>query len=49
MNKLKQINIGVFGISTEKLKKLLCFTEKEMLNFTLLPNYKCEVAEKFSV
>ncbi|MFP3029352.1 MAG: thioredoxin-dependent thiol peroxidase [Arsenophonus sp.] len=49
MKKLKQINIKVFGISTDKTEKLFSFTEKEMLNFTLLSDHKHEVAEKFGV
>ncbi|MGP1932493.1 MAG: thioredoxin-dependent thiol peroxidase [Arsenophonus sp. ET-YP4-MAG3] len=49
MHKLEQMNVQVFGVSTDKPEKLLCFTEKEMLNFTLLSDYKHEVAEKFGV
>ncbi len=49
MHKLKQINVEAFGISTGKKEKFLCFTKKEMLNFTLLLDYKQEVAEKFDI
>ncbi|WMY95944.1 MAG: thioredoxin-dependent thiol peroxidase [Arsenophonus sp.] len=40
-------NIEVFGISTDTPKKLLHFTENQLLNFTLLSDKNHEVAEKF--
>ncbi|WMY96269.1 MAG: thioredoxin-dependent thiol peroxidase [Arsenophonus sp.] len=43
----KQKNIELFGISTDIPKKLLHFTENQLLNFTLLSDENHEVAEKF--
>ncbi|HGJ5865162.1 MAG TPA: thioredoxin-dependent thiol peroxidase [Arsenophonus nasoniae] len=48
-DKLKQMGVEVLGISTDKPEKLSRFAEKEMLEFTLLSDYKHEVAEKFGV
>ncbi|MDT9587139.1 MAG: thioredoxin-dependent thiol peroxidase [Candidatus Arsenophonus melophagi] len=49
MDKLKKIGIVIFGISSDKPEKLLRFSEKEMLEFTLLSDQKHEVAKKFGV
>ncbi|HGJ5867691.1 thioredoxin-dependent thiol peroxidase [Arsenophonus nasoniae] len=48
-DKLKQMGVEVLGISTDKPEKLSRFAEKEMLEFTLLSDYKHGVAEKFGV
>lgn len=49
MDSLKQANIEVFGISTDKAEKLSRFVEKELLNFTLLSDEDHQVAEQFGV
>ncbi|PHM50074.1 thioredoxin-dependent thiol peroxidase [Xenorhabdus miraniensis] len=49
MNELKNLNVEVLGISTDAPEKLSRFTEKEMLNFTLLSDVDHQVAEQFGV
>ncbi|MDX7992419.1 thioredoxin-dependent thiol peroxidase [Xenorhabdus sp. Reich] len=49
MDKLKNFNVVVLGISTDAPEKLSRFTEKEMLNFTLLSDVDHQVAEQFGV
>lgn len=49
MDELKQFNVEVLGISTDKPEKLSRFAEKELLNFTLLSDEDHAVAEAFGV
>ncbi len=49
MDVLKKANVEVLGISTDTPKKLACFADKELLNFTLLSDEHHKVAEKFGV
>ncbi|HDT2999183.1 TPA: thioredoxin-dependent thiol peroxidase [Proteus mirabilis] len=49
MDTLKKANVEVLGISTDKSEKLSRFTEKEMLNFTLLSDEDHKVAEQFGI
>lgn len=49
MDELKKTGIEVLGISTDKPEKLSRFTEKEMLNFTLLSDEDHLVAQQFGV
>lgn len=49
MDDLKQFNVEVLGISTDKPEKLSRFAEKELLNFTLLSDENHEVAQAFGV
>lgn len=45
----KQFNIEIIGISADKPEKLLTFSEKEMLNFTLLSDDNYQVSNQFGV
>lgn len=45
----KKLDIEIIGISSDKPEKLLSFTEKEMLNFTLLSDYDHKIAHQFGV
>ncbi|PHM75233.1 thioredoxin-dependent thiol peroxidase [Xenorhabdus kozodoii] len=49
IDKLKDANVEVLGISTDAPEKLSRFVEKEMLNFTLLSDIDHQVAEQFGV
>lgn len=49
MNILKDKGVDVIGISTDKPEKLSRFSEKELLNFTLLSDEDHKVAEAFGV
>lgn len=49
MDTLKDKNVEVLGISTDKPEKLSRFAEKEMLNFTLLSDEEHKVSELFGV
>lgn len=49
MNILKDKGVDVIGISTDKPEKLSRFSEKELLNFTLLSDKDHKVAEAFGV
>lgn len=49
MNILKNKGVDVIGISTDKPEKLSRFSEKELLNFTLLSDEDHKVAEAFGV
>jgi len=49
MDELKTFGVEVLGISTDKPEKLSRFTEKELLNFTLLADEDHQVAEQFGV
>lgn len=49
MDALKDKNVEVLGISTDKPEKLSRFVEKEMLNFTLLSDADHKVSELFGV
>ncbi|CRK85820.1 Putative peroxiredoxin bcp [Candidatus Providencia siddallii] len=49
MTLLKAKGIEVLGISTDKPEKLLIFTEKEMLNYTLLSDENHKVCKQFGV
>ncbi|CAJ0992198.1 thioredoxin-dependent thiol peroxidase [Pantoea sp. Nvir] len=49
MDKLKKANVYVLGISTDKPEKLLRFSEKESLNFTLLSDEDHQVCTAFGV
>ncbi|OCG27249.1 thioredoxin-dependent thiol peroxidase [Gilliamella sp. HK2] len=46
-DELKNYNVAVLGISTDKPEKLSRFVEKELLNFTLLSDENHEVAQAF--
>ncbi|MDF7669672.1 thioredoxin-dependent thiol peroxidase [Orbaceae bacterium ESL0721] len=45
----KKYDVAVIGISTDKPEKLSKFTEKELLNFTLLSDENHEISEAFGV
>lgn len=45
----KKLNVEIIGISTDNTGKLLTFSEKEMLNFTLLSDYNHQIANQFGV
>lgn len=49
MHTFKLLNIEIIGISTDKPEKLLEFSEKEMLNFTLLSDQDHQISKKFGV
>jgi thioredoxin-dependent peroxiredoxin len=49
MDTLKAFGVAVLGISCDPPPKLLRFSEKELLNFTLLSDVEHQVAEKFGV
>lgn len=50
MDEIKYYNVEeVLGISTDKFDKLLQFSEKELLNFTLLSDVDHKVCKKFGV
>lgn len=44
---LKKYNVVIIGISTDKPEKLSRFSEKELLNFTLLSDENHELCEAF--
>lgn len=48
-DELKKYKVTIFGISTDKPEKLSRFSEKELLNFTLLSDEDHKVAEAFGV
>lgn len=45
----KKYNVAIIGISTDKPEKLSRFSEKELLNFTLLSDENHDVAKSFGV
>lgn len=49
INTFKKLNIEIVGISSDKPKKLYLFSEKEMLNFTLLSDQYQKTANQFGV
>ncbi|URJ31676.1 thioredoxin-dependent thiol peroxidase [Blochmannia endosymbiont of Camponotus modoc] len=49
MDTFRKLGIEVIGISNDKSEKLLKFSEKEMLNFTLLYDENCQISKKFGV
>lgn len=49
MDTLKAFGVAVLGISCDPPQKLLQFSEKELLNFTLLSDVDHQVAEQFGV
>lgn len=46
---LEKLGVVILGISTDNPKKLLQFTEKKALNFTLLADENHQVAEQYGV
>lgn len=48
-SELEKLNVVILGISPDSPKKLLQFTEKKELNFTLLADENHQVAEQFGV
>lgn len=49
LEEIKLLGVEILGISTDKPDKLLRFTEKELLNFTLLSDIDHKVCKKFGV
>lgn len=49
IDKFSMANIAILGISTDTPQKLLLFSEKESLNFTLLSDDKHQVCEQFGI
>lgn len=49
MEIFKNLNIIIIGISADKPEKLLTFSEKEMLNFSLLSDYNHQISDQFGV
>jgi len=49
LDDFKKYNVAIIGISTDKTEKLSRFTEKELLNFTLLSDQHHEIAKKFGI
>lgn len=49
MDSFRELKIDILGISSDKPDKLLQFSEKELLNFTLLSDVDHQVAEEFGV
>ncbi|PCJ24873.1 MAG: thioredoxin-dependent thiol peroxidase [SAR86 cluster bacterium] len=47
--KLSKLNTVVLGLSPDPVKRLLKFTEKEDLNFTLLADEEHAIADKYGV
>ncbi|URJ23318.1 thioredoxin-dependent thiol peroxidase [Blochmannia endosymbiont of Camponotus sp. C-003] len=49
MHAFRKLNIEIIGISNDTSEKLAKFSEKEMLNFTLLTDENNQIAKKFGV
>ncbi|UVK77862.1 MAG: thiol peroxidase [Sodalis sp. Fse] len=49
MDDFKKVGVEVLGISPDKSEKLSLFTDKELLNFTLLSDEEHQVASQFGV
>ncbi|CAD83205.1 bacterioferritin comigratory protein [Candidatus Blochmanniella floridana] len=49
MNIFKKLKITIIGISSDKPEKLLAFSEKEMLNFSLLSDLNHQISNQFGV
>ncbi|WP_159715189.1 thioredoxin-dependent thiol peroxidase [Blochmannia endosymbiont of Camponotus nipponensis] len=49
MNIFKKVGIEIIGISNDEPEKLLKFSQKETLNFTLLSDENNQITKKFGV
>ncbi len=49
IDEFKKYDVAIIGISTDKPEKLSRFSEKELLNFTLLSDENHELSEAFHV